>query len=286
MGKDTFFCKNKTIRFRGHLLEFNQPLVMGILNITPDSFYDGGHYSSKTEMVEQVRKMISEGASIIDIGAVSTRPGSVPVSEEEEINRLKPVLNVLSKEFPETWFSIDTFRSAVAKMAVEEFGFYMINDISAGDLDRNMFDTVIGLNVPYVMMHMKGTPPDMQKQPVYENVTNEILSYFSPKVNYLRSKGCKDLIIDPGFGFGKKTEHNYKLLKELHSFYMLECPVLVGVSRKSMIYKLLGTNPDESLNGTQVVQVIAMLNGADILRVHDVKPVMEAIRIMTFYKNS
>lgn len=286
MGKDTFFCKNKTIRFRDELIEINRPLVMGILNITPDSFYDGGRYSFEKEIISQVRKMISEGASIIDVGAVSTRPGSALVSEEEEIKRLKPVLKVLSEVFPEVWFSIDTFRSTVAKIAVEEFGFYMINDISAGELDKNMFKEVIRLNIPYVMMHMKGIPSDMQKQPSYNNVTNEIISYFSGKINELKSTGCNDLIIDPGFGFGKNLKHNYTLLKELYTLNILECPVLVGVSRKSMIYKLFDSGPEESLNGTQVVQTIAMLNGADILRVHDVKPAMEAIRILTFYKKS
>ena len=285
MGKDTFFCKNKTIRFRGEIVDLNKPLVMGILNVTPDSFYDGGRFHSEKEIIEHVEKMLNEGASIIDVGAVSTRPGSALVSHVEESERLSKVLLFLSKNFPDTWFSVDTFRSEVAKMAVERFGVAMVNDISSGGLDEMMFETILKLKVPYVMMHMKGTPSVMQNDPTYENITKEIIEYFSGKVNHFKSQGFSDLIIDPGFGFGKTLDHNYIILKELHALNMLDCPVLVGMSRKSMVYRLLKTNPDEALPGTQIVQSLALLNGADILRVHDVKPAMDAIAIMSFYKN-
>jgi len=286
MGKDTFFCKKKTIRFRGEIKEVEQPWVMGILNITPDSFYDGGHFNSEKEIVIQVQKMLSEGAAIIDVGAVSTRPGSDSVSLEEEKKRLKPVLKVLAEKFPGSWFSIDTFRADIAKMAVEEFGFYMINDISSGRFDERMFDCVEKLNVPYVIMHMKGEPENMQKSPQYENVTNEIIQYFSGIVKELNGRGVHDIIIDPGFGFGKTLKHNYQLLKELNLFEMLSLPVLVGVSRKAMIQKAIDGTPGESLNGTTVANTIALINGADILRVHDVKQAMEAIKIMSYYKTS
>lgn len=286
MGKDTFFCKKKTIRFRGEIKEIEQPWVMGILNITPDSFYDGGKYNSEKEIVLRVQKMLSEGATIIDVGGVSSRPGSDLVSPEEETKRLKPVLKVLAEKFPDTWFSIDTFRSGIAKMAVEEYGFYMINDISSGRLDEKMFDCVEKLNVPYVIMHMKGEPDNMQKSPQYENVTNEIIQYFSGIIKELNGRGVNDIIIDPGFGFGKTLKHNYQLLKELDLFEMLDQPVLVGVSRKAMIQKLIDCTPEESLNGTSVVNALALINGADILRVHDVKQAVEAIKITSYYKTS
>ena len=286
MGKDTFFCKKKTLQFRGELKELKQPWVMGILNVTPDSFYDGGRYKSLNDIVNNVQKMLSEGAVIIDIGAVSSKPGTDLVSKELEISRLKPVFEILSREFPQAWFSIDTFRSEVAKIAVEEFGFYMINDISAGKLDSKMFDEVEKLNVPYVMMHMKGEPNNMQLNPTYNEITNDILLYFSGCVKELNRRGVSDIIIDPGFGFGKTLEHNYKLLKELPAFEILNVPILVGISRKSMIYKLLNVTPNESLNGTTVAQTIALLNGADILRVHDVSQAMEAIKMVGFYKST
>ena len=286
MGKDTFFCKKKTIRFRGEIKEIEQPWVMGILNITPDSFYDGGKYNSEKEIVLRVQKMLSEGAAIIDVGAVSSRPGSDLVSLEEEVKRLKPVLKVLAEKFPDTWFSIDTFRSDIAKMAVEEYGFYMINDISSGRLDEKMLDCVEKLNVPYVVMHMKGKPDNMQKSPQYENVTNEIIQYFSGIIKELNGRGVNDIIVDPGFGFGKTLKHNYQLLKELGLFGMLDQPVLVGVSRKAMIQKLIDSTSEESLNGTIVANTLALINGADILRVHDVKQAVEAIKITSYYKTS
>ena len=285
MGKDTFFRKKKTIRFRSKIIEITKPLIMGILNLTPDSFYDGGKYKSETEIVSRVKKLINEGAAIIDVGAVSTRPGANIVSEEEEKNRLKPVLSILHREFPDTWFSVDTVRSGIAKMAVEEFGFYMINDISAGNSDKNMFAEVANLNVPYLIMHIQGTPANMQKNPAYSNVTQEILYFFSSQLNYLKQIGVNDILIDPGFGFGKTLTHNYTLLKELRTFDILELPVVVGISRKSMIFKLLETTPEHALIGTTSVHTIALLNGADILRVHDVKQAAEAIKIVNFYQN-
>ncbi len=285
MCKDTFFHKKKTLRFRQEIFELKCPIVMGILNVTPDSFYDGGKNISEKDIIRNVERMISEGATIIDVGAVSTRPNSIQVNADEEIQRLKPVFKILLKYFPNTWFSIDTYRLNVAKMAVEEYGFGMVNDISAGNMDNKMFLEIAQLQVPYIIMHMQGTPENMQENPIYSIITQDIILDFSKKINKLRQLGVNDILIDPGFGFGKTTEHNYQLLKELSAFNMFEIPIVVGLSRKSMIYKLIENTPDEALNGTSIVNTIALLNGADILRVHDVKQASEALKIVEFYKN-
>ncbi len=285
MCKDTFFHKKKTLRFRQEIFELKCPIVMGILNVTPDSFYDGGKNISEKDIIRNVERMISEGATIIDVGAVSTRPNSIQVNADEEIQRLKPVFKILLKYFPNTWFSIDTYRVNVAKMAVEEYGFGMVNDISAGNMDNKMFLEIAQLQVPYIIMHMQGTPENMQENPIYSIITQDIILDFSKKINKLRQLGVNDILIDPGFGFGKTTEHNYQLLKELSAFNMFEIPIVVGLSRKSMIYKLIENTPDEALNGTSIVNTIALLNGADILRVHDVKQAFEALKIVEFYKN-
>lgn len=285
MCKDTFFNKKKSIRFRDEIFVMEKPIVMGILNVTPDSFYDGGKYSSEMEIVSAVEKMILDGATIIDVGAVSTRPDSIQINSEEEIKRLKPAFSILQKMFPDTWFSLDTYRSNVAKMAVEEYGFGMINDISAGKFDNKMFTVISGLKIPYIIMHMQGTPENMQHNPVYSKITPEIISNFSEILNELKQLGVNDVLIDPGFGFGKTIEHNYKLLKELTAFKIFELPIVVGVSRKSMIYKLLQCSADDALNGTSIVNTLALINGADILRVHDVKQAVEALKIVELYKN-
>jgi len=286
MCKDTFFHKKTTLKFRTEIFKINSPIVMGILNITPDSFYDGGKYKNESDIICHVENMLSDGATIIDVGAVSTRPNSVKITKEEEINRIKPVMLILSKKFPNAWFSVDTYRSEIAKMAVEEFGFGMVNDISAGNFDKKMFSEIAKLNIPYIIMHIQGTPINMQTNPTYNNVTRDIIFYFSKIINTLKQIGVNDILIDPGFGFGKTIENNYTLLKELKAFEILELPIVVGISRKSMIYKLLKTTPEYALNGTISANTLALLNGADILRVHDVKETVEAIKIFNMYLQS
>lgn len=261
------------------MLDVNMPLVMGILNVTPDSFFDGGKFNDQTNIVNQVERMLADGAAIIDIGAVSSKPGAELVSEEEEIARLIPAVNLIHKEFPHAVLSVDTFRSSVAMLAIEK-GASIINDISAGAVDKNMFAAIASLQVPYLIMHMQGTPQTMQLNPVYKNVTLEVMQFFVQQLKVLRGLGVKDVLIDPGFGFGKTTEHNYKLLQDLKSFQLFDCPVVVGVSRKGMINKVIDTKPEEALNGTTAVNTIALMNGANILRVHDVKQAVEAIKIV------
>lgn len=285
-SKDTFFSKKHTLNIRGDLINLSRPKVMGILNITPDSFYDGGRYNRMDLMTEQAEKLISEGAAFIDIGAWSSRPGAKHITEEEELNRLKPIVDLIRKRFPDTIVSVDTFRSGIARIMVEEYGVDMINDISAGSMDPEMFKTIADLHVPYIIMHMQGTPADMQINPEYNNITREILTFFSEKLQALKLLGVTDIIVDPGFGFGKSVDHNYELLVNLDSFSMIELPVMVGLSRKSMIYKFLGIGPDEALNGSTVLHSIALFKGADILRVHDVKEAMEAITLLEKIKES
>jgi len=269
----------------GKLLDLSSPVVMGILNITPDSFYDGGKHPTTEKAVLQAERMIREGAAIIDIGAVSTRPDAADVDEFEELSRLKAVLPVLRKEFPETIISVDTWRSSVAKEAVA-CGADMINDISGGRFDKEMFETIAGLKVAYIMMHTQGTPGTMQQNPHYDDVVNDIFDFFTENLKKLRHLGVTDnIIIDPGFGFGKTVKHNYELLSKISKFKSLGFPVLVGLSRKSMINKILESKPSEALNGTSVLNTIALLNGADILRVHDVKEAVEAIKLVGFYRN-
>jgi dihydropteroate synthase len=253
-------------------------LVMGILNLTPDSFFDGGKYTLKDGWISRTDKMIEEGASIIDLGAVSTRPGSQPVSEEEEISRLLPVIELLAKKYSTTVFSIDTYRARVAKLAANA-GAGIINDISAGSLDSELIQTVAATGLPYILMHMQGTPTSMQINPVYQNVTSEVDLFFEQNLITLKASGIQQVVLDPGFGFGKSIEHNYKLLRELNKFKRFGNPILVGISRKSMIYKLLEITPEEALPATTALHLIALINGANILRVHDVKEAMLVIKL-------
>ena len=269
-----------TINCLGKLIDLSTPKVMGILNVTPNSFYDGGKHQDENSILSQVDKLLHEGATFIDIGAYSSKPNAEFVSEEEELRRLIPIVELLLKHFPNTLISVDTFRAEVAKKAIEN-GACMVNDISAGSLDENMMQTVAKLQVPYIMMHMKGNPQTMQSLAQYENITKEILFYFSEKVAQARSFGINDVIVDPGFGFAKTKEHNFELLSQLELLQMLELPLLVGVSRKSMIYKTLETTPDFALNGTTVLNTIALQKGANILRVHDVKEAVEAIKLVS-----
>lgn len=267
-----------TINCRGTLVDLTLPKVMGILNITPNSFYDGGKYAVEKSMLLQVEKMLNEGATFIDIGAYSSKPSAEFVTEQEEIARLIPIVKLVLNHFPEALISVDTFRANVAKAAVES-GACIINDIAAGSLDEHMMKTVAELQVPYIMMHMKGNPQTMQSLAQYYNITKEMLFYFSEKVSQARSLGINDLVIDPGFGFAKTLEQNFEVLNNLELFQMLELPILVGISRKSMIYKTLGTSPEFALNGTTVLNTIALQKGSNILRVHDVKEAVECVNL-------
>lgn len=274
------------INVNGSLLDLSQPRVMGILNVTPDSFYAGSRTQTEAEIVRRVKQIVSEGAAIIDIGAYSPRPNADNVSAREEMERLRMGLKILFEIQPDAVVSVDTFRADVARMCVEEYGVAIINDIAAGEMDANMFHTVAALNVPYIMMHMQGTPQSMQQHPHYDNLLKEVFLYFARKVQQLRDLGVKDIILDPGFGFGKTMEHNYELLSHLEEFRIFELPLLVGVSRKSMIYRLLDITPQEALNGTTVLDTICLLKGADILRVHDVKEAVETVRIVQAMRNN
>ena len=274
------------INVNGSLLDLSQPRVMGILNVTPDSFYAGSRTQTEAEIVRRVKQIVSEGAAIIDIGAYSSRPNADNVSAREEMERLRMGLKILFEIQPDAVVSVDTFRADVARMCVEEYGVAIINDIAAGEMDANMFHTVATLNVPYIMMHMQGTPQSMQQHPHYDNLLKEVFLYFARKVQQLRDLGVKDIILDPGFGFGKTMEHNYELLSHLEEFRIFELPLLVGVSRKSMIYRLLDITPQEALNGTTVLDTICLLKGADILRVHDVKEAVETVRIVQAMRNN
>lgn len=274
------------INVNGSLLDLSQPRVMGILNVTPDSFYAGSRTQTEAEIVRRVKQIVSEGAAIIDIGAYSSRPNADNVSAREEMERLRMGLKILFEIQPDAVVSVDTFRADVARMCVEEYGVAIINDIAAGEMDANMFHTVAALNVPYIMMHMQGTPQSMQQHPHYDNLLKEVFLYFARKVQQLRDLGVKDIILDPGFGFGKTMEHNYELLSHLEEFRIFELPLLVGVSRKSMIYRLLDITPQEALNGTTVLDTMCLLKGADILRVHDVKEAVETVRIVQAMRNN
>lgn len=265
----------------GKLLSLETPKVMGILNATPDSFYVGSRMQTELELVERVLQILSEGGAIIDVGAYSTRPGAADVSAEEEWERLANALQVVRREVPEAILSVDTFRAEIARRCVETFGVSIINDISGGDADAQMFDTVAELRVPYVLMHCQGTPQTMQQAPSYKNVTAEVITDLSRKVRQLRQRGMRDIIIDPGFGFGKTLEHNYTLLRQLEDFRIFDLPLLVGVSRKSMITNPLGITPDEALNGTTALNAFALMKGAHLLRVHDVKAAVEVVKLFT-----
>ena len=261
-------------------MDLSYPQVMGILNVTPDSFYAGSRKQTETEIAERTLQIVSEGGSIIDVGAYSSRSNAEHISAEEEMSRLRHGLEIVFRECPDAIVSVDTFRADVAEQCVKDYGVAIVNDIAAGEMDDRMFETVARLGVPYIMMHMQGTPQNMQKEPHYDNLIKEVFIYFARKVQQLRDLGMKDIILDPGFGFGKTLEHNYELMAHLEEFSIFELPLLVGVSRKSMIYKLLGGTPQDALNGTTVLDTVALMKGANILRVHDVREAVEAVRIV------
>lgn len=273
-----------TLNCKGRIITINTPVVMGIINTTPDSFYAGSRFSSEDRVLEQAEKMMIEGATFIDIGAQSTRPGSERVSADEELKRVIRSIELIAQNFPQTILSIDTYHAKVAREAVAA-GAAMVNDISAGSIDSEMIHTVAALHVPYTCMHMRGTPENMQQQVHYEQVTREVLDFFIRKVEELTKAGIHDIIVDPGFGFGKKPSHNFQLLKELHSFRMLNKPILVGISRKATVYRTLDIPVEASLNGTTVLHTLAIQNGANILRVHDVKEAMEVINLWKAYES-
>ena len=273
-----------TINCKGQLIDLASPKVMGILNVTPNSFFDGGKYKTESVILSQVGKMLTDGATFIDVGAYSSKPSAEFVSEKEELNRIVPVVNLILEKFPDCLISIDTFRSEVAKVCLEN-GAAIINDISAGNLDDKMLETIAKYNVPYIMMHMRGTPQTMQTMTNYDNIIKEMLFYFSQRIAEARSLGINDLIIDPGFGFAKTLEQNYEVLQKLELFEMLELPLLAGFSRKSMIYKTLHSTAEEALNGTSVLNTIALTKGAKILRVHDVKEAMECVTLFNKLNN-
>jgi len=273
------FSRNLSLNLGGRVMNLSTPRVMGIINVTPDSFYEGSRVTEAAQALEKAKEMIEEGADILDVGAVSTRPGSQEISETEELERLSPILEAIREAFPDFPVSVDTWRAGVARTVKERFGIQLINDISAGTLDPDMFPTMAQLGIPYIIMHMQGTPSNMQDDPVYENVVDELLQFFAERVNKLRLLGVNDIVIDPGFGFGKTLEQNYELLGQFESFRILELPLMAGISRKSMIYKLLDSEPDHALNGTTAAHMAVLLKGASLIRVHDVKAAVETVKI-------
>jgi dihydropteroate synthase len=273
--------KNITLNLKGKLRIIDHPMVMGIINATPDSFYVGSR-KSEDNILRTAEKMLTDGAEILDIGAYSTRPGAQEVSVEEELKRAIPIIKIIHQHFPDTIISIDTFRAEIARAAVE-VGASIINDVSAGEDDANMFDTVAKLGVPYIMMHKRGTPQTMTKLTQYEDIVLDVLNYFTNRISAAKLAGIKDLIVDPGFGFAKTMEQNYQLLKSLDRFAILELPILVGVSRKRMIQQIIDTSAADALNGTTVLHTLALLKGADILRVHDVKEAVESVKLVNYY---
>ena len=285
-NKDTpFKKKSRVIKCGNKIIDFSTPKIMGVLNLTPDSFYDGGKYQQEKLRKEQTKKMLEEGADIIDLGAVSSRPGAELIDKEEELRRIIGPLQQLIREFPEAIFSIDTFRSSVARECIDS-GAYIINDISGGNFDDKMFETIAELKVPYILMHLHGTPENMQLSPIATDIIQIIKQYFTEKVTTLNNMGVEDIILDPGFGFGKTLKCNYTLLKNLEELRIDNLPILAGISRKSMINKVINTKPSEALNGSTVLNTIALLNGTNILRVHDVKEAKEAIDIVHFSEES
>lgn len=280
--KNTEFSVSRVFRIGDKILSFQEPLIMGILNITEDSFFDGGKYLLPEEYLKHAEKMLEEGADIIDVGAISTRPGSSGISEKDELARISKVLAHLNRQFKGIIISVDTYRSEVARMAYNE-GASIINDISGGSMDQRMFETMSEIKLPYVMMHMQGTPETMQLQPVYDNVVEDILNFFRKSLEMLNAAGVRQLILDPGFGFGKTLQHNYRLLQQLGKFTELGYPILVGLSRKSMINKLLDIKPQDALHATGVLNTLALMNGADILRVHDVREAKQVIKVVKAY---
>lgn len=285
-SKDTLFSTKRTINCRGRVVDFSIPRIMGILNVTPDSFYDGGRYQTEKEILKRAEAILKEGADIIDVGAYSSRPGAAYITAEWEKERLVPAFSIIRKVFPEALLSVDTFRAGIAEFMVNEFGVSMINDISAGMMDDAMLVTLGRLKVPYIMMHMQGTPQNMQKNPSYNDVTRDLIAFFTQRIALAGKAGIEDIIIDPGFGFGKTPDHNFLLLRELDLFGMLDCIIMVGLSRKSMIYKSLNITSDQALNGTTVLHTLALHNGAKLLRVHDVKEAVETVRLFTLYRNA
>jgi dihydropteroate synthase len=277
--RPSLFSDSYSVQIRGEIMDLSVPKVMGVINLTPDSFYPGSRFSDMEEIKKLIEQMIDEGADFIDIGAYSSRPGAKHIDESEELARLKPTLKLFKNQFPEVIVSLDTFRSSIAKIAVEEFGVSVINDISAGKLDKDLLNTVARLGVPYIMMHMQGTPQNMQNYPVYANLMKEISGFFANQVLVAREAGIKDIIIDPGFGFGKTLDHNYQLLQNLDILKIIDCPLLVGLSRKSMIYMFLNTDAADSLAGSIALNTIALFKGANILRVHDVKETVQAVKL-------
>lgn len=273
------------LNIKGDTLDLSSPKIMGVLNVTPDSFYDGGVYSNEKKILLQVEKMISDGADIIDIGGFSSKPGAKTISVKEEEKRVIPIIKLINNTFNKIIISVDTFRGEIAEKSLNE-GASIINDISGGNLDKNIYKIANKYRVPYIMMHMKGVPANMQANPKYENINYEIIKDFSYKIDLAEKKGVCDIIIDPGFGFGKSIEHNYQILNNIKLYTVLKKPILVGISRKSMIYKLLKTDPSKALNGTTSLNTIALINGANILRVHDVKEAKEVIKLYSFLKEN
>jgi len=274
-----FLKRKNSVNLAGELIDFSHPVVMGVVNVTPDSFYDGGKLEDEKVLLTMVEKMVKDGAGILDVGGISTRPGAPIISTKIELGRLLPAVKAIRKQFPEIPVSIDTFRSWVAVRIIDEIGPIIVNDISGGTLDSKMFETVGKMNVPYILTHIQGTPKTMQENPEYDDIIRDISTFFGEKVKRLTKLGVSDVIIDPGFGFGKNLDHNFELLNRLDSFKVFQLPVMVGVSRKSMIFKTLKIEPQDALNGTSVVNTLALMGGADILRVHDVKEAVETIKI-------
>jgi dihydropteroate synthase len=272
--------KPKYINVRGKLIDLEIPKVMGVLNITPDSFYKGSRYKEEDSIISAAGKMLEDGADFLDVGGYSSRPGAKDIPAGEEKKRVLKAVKLISREFPQAIISIDTFRSEIAREAILECGAHIVNDISGGESDNSMFPLIEELNIPYIIMHMKGNPRTMQDKPVYDDVVADVLKWFGERIVRLQSAGVKDIIIDPGFGFGKTVRHNFELLRRLNSFTIAGLPVMVGVSRKSMIWRTLEITPDDSLNGTSVLNTVALMNGADILRVHDVKEAVETVKLM------
>ncbi len=274
------------LNMKGELLDLSEPKVMAIINLTPDSFYESSRVQGEKELLISVQKALNNGASILDVGGYSTRPDAVPVSREEEFERLKNGLQIIRKHYPNAFISVDTFRSDIAQYVVKEFGVQMINDISGGTIDEKMFETIAKLDIAYVLMHMKGTPQTMTKMTHYENMMLEIMNFFEKRVQKLLDLGVKDIVLDAGFGFAKTLEQNYELMAKMHYLKELELPILSGISRKSMIYKLLQSTPNEALNGTTVLNTLSLVNGANILRVHDVKEAVEVVKIFNQYNKN
>jgi len=275
-----FYKKKSTLNLNGKLINLSSPLVMGILNVTPDSFFDGGAYTTESSIINRAAQIIDEGGQFVDIGAMSTRPGAQEISLQEELHRLLPAIRAVKNEFPEVALSLDTYRSEVVKAAYSEIGDFVINDISGGTFDGKMFETAADLHLPYILMHSKGKSEAMQNNPVYKDVVKEVILFLAIQVQKLRLLGVCDIIIDPGFGFGKTADHNYELLNRLESFKIFEFPILVGVSRKAMVWNILNISPDESLNGTTALNTLALSGGCDIMRVHDVKEAVETIKLV------